>query len=590
MIRRRDDARLPVIDFLGQKLPDVQRAGPTLAPLSSLLRQADARLSQPMRLAVVGQIKRGKSTLVNALLRTTLAPTGDMELTFTVTEFRHSDSAHIIVHYRDGTTATALPLSKLEELTSRLAGDPHHLARISRVECGLPSPLLHSFHVVDTPGLGSVHLKDSANTSEYLGLRAEGGLSGDADPDRSPHLSAAGRRAVAAQSAADSETELCGADALLYLFSRGLHEQETATLSEFDEAPSDAVTPLRAFGVLSRCDQYWPPGDDLRGAPDPLTFDPITAAQKIADRYCGLPRVRRLFLTVLPVAGLVASGATALSADHLTWLADLARLEPLLLVRRLRDAGRFATAEQIAGTSLPARCRQELVSVIGVWGIHLACRYLREQMGEQQLRQQLRTDSGVTTLQELIVRHFGNRSRLIKLDLVGRDVAAEIGRLRQQAQENSGALPPVVDEVADTIDWIQRNVYGFAELSAVSACYRSELLLTPEEGQELLRVTGEHGTECTARVGLAPGAAPSDVAAEASRRTAYWATREQDPTIAGPTLEAVRLLRRTYALIRSRALRPGAVMGDLDALSAPEGALPPRHCVAGSERPEVQVL
>ncbi len=57
-----------------------------------------------MRLAVVGQIKRGKSNLVNALLGEDVAATGQLELTFTVSEFCDAEKRSVCVHYKDGTT------------------------------------------------------------------------------------------------------------------------------------------------------------------------------------------------------------------------------------------------------------------------------------------------------------------------------------------------------------------------------------------------------------------------------------------------------------------------------------------------------
>ena len=70
--------------------------GSPLRPIANQLILASERLGQPMRLAVVGQIKRGKSTLVNALLGEDIAATGQLELTFTVSEFRHDETLRLL--------------------------------------------------------------------------------------------------------------------------------------------------------------------------------------------------------------------------------------------------------------------------------------------------------------------------------------------------------------------------------------------------------------------------------------------------------------------------------------------------------------
>ncbi|GAB7108264.1 hypothetical protein JCM4814A_65780 [Streptomyces phaeofaciens JCM 4814] len=63
---------------------------PAAAPAGALRDTADG-LREPLRLAVAGQIKRGKSTLVNALPGERVALTGQLEVTFAVT-FRLADT------------------------------------------------------------------------------------------------------------------------------------------------------------------------------------------------------------------------------------------------------------------------------------------------------------------------------------------------------------------------------------------------------------------------------------------------------------------------------------------------------------------
>ena len=143
-----------------------------LQPVAAQLRQASHQLGQPMRLAVVGQIKRGKSTLVNALLGEEIAATGQLELTFTVSEFRYALERSVFVHFKDGSRKGPLPPEALDSLTVRNPAMVDELRRIRTVEFTMPNDLLHTFHLVDTPGLGSIHLVDAQNTNEFLGVSA----------------------------------------------------------------------------------------------------------------------------------------------------------------------------------------------------------------------------------------------------------------------------------------------------------------------------------------------------------------------------------------------------------------------------------
>src|ERR1700683_5865541 len=71
-------------------------AAPDPAPgLLPAVRNAVTRYRLPMRVAVVAQIKRGKSTLVNALLGQDIAPTSQLEATFTLGEFFDAPQARV---------------------------------------------------------------------------------------------------------------------------------------------------------------------------------------------------------------------------------------------------------------------------------------------------------------------------------------------------------------------------------------------------------------------------------------------------------------------------------------------------------------
>src|ERR1700754_4122518 len=98
----------------------IERAGddPALAPLRAALAGARDHLDEPMRVAVVGHIKAGKSTMLNALLGEELAATGTEELTFNVNWLRHGTPG-LRVHFKDGREPETRTLAELESLTTR---------------------------------------------------------------------------------------------------------------------------------------------------------------------------------------------------------------------------------------------------------------------------------------------------------------------------------------------------------------------------------------------------------------------------------------------------------------------------------------
>ena len=60
---------------------------------SDELKKSEARLMQPMQLAIIGKISSSKSTLVNAILgKEEVVKTGQMEETFNVSWLKYGDS------------------------------------------------------------------------------------------------------------------------------------------------------------------------------------------------------------------------------------------------------------------------------------------------------------------------------------------------------------------------------------------------------------------------------------------------------------------------------------------------------------------
>lgn len=127
------------------------------------LRDAVARVAQGRaRVLVLGEAKRGKSTLVNALFGAPLLPTGALPLTSVTTVVAVGAPARAEARYRDGAHAD-IALSAVAELVSE-KGNPGNERGVDRVLVTAPCDFLApGTEVVDTPGTGSVNL---ANTDE----------------------------------------------------------------------------------------------------------------------------------------------------------------------------------------------------------------------------------------------------------------------------------------------------------------------------------------------------------------------------------------------------------------------------------------
>jgi Dynamin family len=117
--------------------------------------------------ACVGQFKRGKSTLLNALIGESILPSGVVPVTAVPTIVRFGESLGARVRLRNGEWA-AITITEIEEYVSE-ARNPQNGKGVMGLEVFAPSPLLREgMCFVDTPGLGSVFAENTAATHAFL--------------------------------------------------------------------------------------------------------------------------------------------------------------------------------------------------------------------------------------------------------------------------------------------------------------------------------------------------------------------------------------------------------------------------------------
>jgi GTP-binding protein EngB required for normal cell division len=117
--------------------------------------------------ACLGQFKRGKSSLLNALVGTSVLPTGVVPVTAIVTILRYGPILHAEVHFENG-SHQQVPAQSISEYVSE-EHNPENSRGVAVVEVFVPSALLASgMCLVDTPGIGSVFAGNTAVTRAFV--------------------------------------------------------------------------------------------------------------------------------------------------------------------------------------------------------------------------------------------------------------------------------------------------------------------------------------------------------------------------------------------------------------------------------------
>ena len=118
-------------------------------------------------IAVFGRVSSGKSSLLDAILDTSVLPVGITPITAVPTRLVYGESPRVVVRF-----AERLPeicdVSRLPEFATEQQ-NPSNRKNVARIQVELPSPRLRGgVSFMDTPGLGSLATSGAAETIAYL--------------------------------------------------------------------------------------------------------------------------------------------------------------------------------------------------------------------------------------------------------------------------------------------------------------------------------------------------------------------------------------------------------------------------------------
>jgi len=289
---------------------------------------------QRLRVLVAGEAKRGKSTLVNALLGRALLPVGVTPLTALATTVRYGRDEGVSAVFRDG-RAESFPLSALGDLVTE-RGNPGNRRNLASVTVVADAPVLaRGAELVDTPGTGSVHAHNTAEAEAALGTMDAAVFVLSADPPVS-----ASERELMARVAELSVTVFVVLNKADYLAGGELAEALEFTAQV---AAGAAGRPVRLYPLSARAALAG--GDDPGFAAFAADFTTYLARERAADLQVSVAaHARRLAASLRDEATLARhaarmhTGAAAGRVDE--FAARLAAVRG-----RRQDAADLATAE-----------------------------------------------------------------------------------------------------------------------------------------------------------------------------------------------------------------------------------------------------
>jgi predicted GTPase len=139
----------------------------SVAGRDSCLELKEKLEAESFNLVVVGQFKRGKTCLINALLGAGILPVAVVPLTSVVTILAYGRTLGAKVFFKNGQIAD-IPIEAISDFVAE-TGNPRNEKEVLEVVVSYPSPYLKDgVRLVDTPGVGSVYTHNTDVAYRYL--------------------------------------------------------------------------------------------------------------------------------------------------------------------------------------------------------------------------------------------------------------------------------------------------------------------------------------------------------------------------------------------------------------------------------------
>jgi small GTP-binding protein len=166
-LRRYTSAKLSIANQLRALLDLVKKRGDETRVQSC--EQLMAKLAEDrFTLAILGQFKRGKSSLLNAIIGRDLLPTGILPLTSVITIVKFGARERLVIHRKGLQFPEHQPIAALPNYVTQEHNPQNHRG-IENVAIELPLPFLRrGLQFVDTPGVGSAIKVNTETTYSFL--------------------------------------------------------------------------------------------------------------------------------------------------------------------------------------------------------------------------------------------------------------------------------------------------------------------------------------------------------------------------------------------------------------------------------------
>lgn len=415
-----------LIDSFIIEVPNILKKNPLTTDLSEKVASLMETSESPFTMAVIGQMRVGKSTLINSLVGEDLAITGVNETTATINWFKYGEGKAVDefrVCWKDE-PAENFPLVEIDNWI----GDSEKASKTRYLEFFSQAEFLKNIYIVDTPGTRSVIDSHEDSLQGFLAEKKE------------------------------RETFHYGgtADSIVYVLMPVARENDEELLQTFESNTRiPGSSPYNSVAVIHK----WETLD---------AEDPLEEVNKKATRIA--EKLNQHVSAVIPVSGPMGQAANKVSIEVWNRLAYFMTETDRGILEKLTTRGesRFKTKEE-SGSALSPAERTDLYEMTGLpWPcfrtvIKLA---LKHNCTEgKDIFQVIKDASGHDRLLDFLQKRFFDRTRLLKsfglltkalspcttAELRLRNEIEDVKEKIKQAEESLKSIEPYKEKIKELI-------------------------------------------------------------------------------------------------------------------------------------------
>lgn len=140
----------------------------TYQEIRDVIQQNIQQKREPVRLVLAGEVKAGKSSLLNALAGCEVAYTDVLEATCAVSEIRYGLKEQVDIFFINGATESMSSVAEYRDWMKKNCRDTEYFAGIHHIEVTARTERLKELVLVDSPGLLSLREENGRKTQEFL--------------------------------------------------------------------------------------------------------------------------------------------------------------------------------------------------------------------------------------------------------------------------------------------------------------------------------------------------------------------------------------------------------------------------------------